>query len=290
MSKLNKTDFSGETSGDTRDRLEIPVRKVKFDYSGAPSESAAITHFLHILSLLFPDGEQFFVDSVKPYRGKITNPKLKEEVRRFIGQEAHHGHQHDVYNDFLAQTSPLPTKRARKVIKSTLQYATKVAPPMVGLSFTAAAEHFTAILAELLLSNEEFAEFVEPDHRKLWLWHAVEENEHKSVVFDVFKEMGGGYFNRVSTLTVITIIGIPALSVATLVMLAADGKFFSIKEWRTLRRFLFNKEVGLFPNLWRPFLSYYKRDFHPWQHDTSELINDWKKEYEEEALVSYLVR
>lgn len=44
------------------------------------------TAFFNALSLQFPDGEQQFINAVRLYRDKVDDPKLKEEIRGFIGQ------------------------------------------------------------------------------------------------------------------------------------------------------------------------------------------------------------
>ena len=53
---------------------------------------------------------------------------------------------------------------------------------------TAALEHFTATLAEMILSDPEARDmFGDETVKNLFLWHALEEAEHKAVAFDVYK-------------------------------------------------------------------------------------------------------
>ena len=62
-------------------------------------------------------------------------------------------------------------------------------------------EHFTATLAELVLTNEEIRDLMGDDAvRDLFVWHALEESEHKAVAFDVYKAVGGGERLRVWTM------------------------------------------------------------------------------------------
>ncbi|WP_417545759.1 metal-dependent hydrolase [Marinobacter sp.] len=51
--------------------------------------------------LKFPDGEQQFINVVRLYRDRIEDPKLKAEIRGFIGQEALHSREHKDYNEAL---------------------------------------------------------------------------------------------------------------------------------------------------------------------------------------------
>ena len=60
-----------------------------------------VTHFLNALSIFFPTGERFFMDSVRNYRHLVTDPELKQAVAGFIGQEAMHTREHVLYNDLL---------------------------------------------------------------------------------------------------------------------------------------------------------------------------------------------
>ena len=101
---------------------------------------------------MFPDGEDFFVRSVRHYRDQITDPDLKRQVAGFIGQEAVHGREHRVFNDRLDQLG-YPTKPFEKLTKKGLALRERVAPPAANLAATAALEHFTATLAELVLSE-----------------------------------------------------------------------------------------------------------------------------------------
>jgi Predicted metal-dependent hydrolase len=51
---------------------------------------------------MFPEGERFFMDTVRHFQDRITDPKLREDVRGFLGQEGIHGREHRRYNDMLA--------------------------------------------------------------------------------------------------------------------------------------------------------------------------------------------
>lgn len=65
------------------------------------SGDAFKTHMFNAMSVLFPDGERFFIDSVRHYRERVEDPALKQQIRGFIGQEGHHSREHLVYSDRL---------------------------------------------------------------------------------------------------------------------------------------------------------------------------------------------
>ena len=77
-------------------------------------------HVIAALSSVFPDGEDYFVRSVRHFRDRITDPALKRQVAGFIGQEAVHGREHRVFNDRLAELG-YPTKH--------YETFTRVGPP-----------------------------------------------------------------------------------------------------------------------------------------------------------------
>src|SRR5439155_2789582 len=114
------------------------------------------------------------------------------QVAGLIGQEAMHGRQHRALNDRLDQLG-YPTKRFERLTRRGLALRERFLPAASNLAATAALEHFTATLAELLLTSHEARELFGHDEvRDLFLWHALEESEHKAVAFDVYKAVGGG--------------------------------------------------------------------------------------------------
>ncbi|MCA3859791.1 MAG: metal-dependent hydrolase, partial [Burkholderia sp.] len=75
-------------------RFALPPERARdWHVQGVP-----VTHFMNALSLLFPAGERFFMDSVRNYRDQIEDPELKKQVIGFIGQEAMHTREHIEYN------------------------------------------------------------------------------------------------------------------------------------------------------------------------------------------------
>src|SRR3954453_18711569 len=136
---------------------KVPTRRISFEESlrdlpkhFADDGDLVLSHVAASLSAVFPDGEDFFVRSVRNFRDQIEDPELKRQVAGFIGQEAMHGREHRALNDRLAELG-YPTKRFERVTARGLALRERVMPPMSNLAATAALEHFTATLAELLL-------------------------------------------------------------------------------------------------------------------------------------------
>ena len=83
----------------------FPVRRMDFDFEGANRHFIAHDPVSSVLwvafQAYFPEGEQFFVDSVRNVRHQITDPQLQKDVSAFIGQEAMHGKEHATANQAL---------------------------------------------------------------------------------------------------------------------------------------------------------------------------------------------
>ncbi|HEX2578171.1 MAG TPA: metal-dependent hydrolase [Aquihabitans sp.] len=269
----------------TRDTSrEVVTRRISFESSlrDLPKHFAAdgdliLSHLAASLSAVFPDGEDFFVRSVRHYRDDVTDPVLRRQVAGFIGQEAVHGREHRALNDRLAELG-YPTKRIERMTRAGLGVRERLLPPSSNLAATAALEHFTATLAELVLSSED-ARALFGDQRvlDLFLWHALEESEHKAVAFDVYRAVGGTERMRTVTMDVLTVGFLGTMAVQVLASLLGDRATYRRGElrrsWRRFRRTpLVSRE------LWQRLRDYQRPDFHPDDRDTTELVERWRAE------------
>ncbi len=262
----------------------VPTRRISFEESlrDLPRHFAVdgdliASHVAASLSSVFPDGEDFFVRSVRHFRGEITDPELKRQVNGFIGQEAMHGREHRAFNDRLNQLG-YPTKRFERITRVGLELREKVAPPKSNLAATAALEHFTATLAELVLTSEETqALFGDDAVKHLFLWHALEESEHKSVAFDVYKAVGGTERMRVWTMNFLRFGFVAGMVVQVIVSLLGDRATYRRGNLRgSLKRF--RRSPLISKELWRQLKDYNRPDFHPDDRDTTELVARWREE------------
>jgi uncharacterized protein len=263
---------------------KVPTRRISFEESlqTVPRHFAAegdliLSHLAASLSAVFPDGEDFFVRSVRHYRDQITDPELKRDVTGFIGQEAMHGREHRAFNDRLDQLG-YPVKRVERLTKWGLELRERVAPASSNLAATAALEHFTATLAELLLTSEETRRlFGHEEVRNLFLWHALEESEHKAVAFDVYKAVGGTERMRVWTMNFLRYGFVAFMGLQVTVSLLGDRATYRRgnlrRSWRSFRRSPLVSRA-----LWRQLKDYNRPDFHPDDSDTTELVERWRAE------------
>ncbi len=233
-----------------------------------------VSQFFNTLSIFFPSGERFFIESVRNYRERITDPELQKAVTAFIGQEAMHGREHIEYNDaFVA--SGAPADAMERLVIGLLNFAKKVLPKADQLAVTIALEHFTAILADALLAQPALLEGAEPRYAALWRWHALEETEHKAVAYDVYQTVvgkgPGAYVRRCAALAALTVIFWGLVIPFHLIIMARDRGLFDFRGWGTLFKFLWLKP-GVFPHILPAYFDYYRPGFHPWQHDNRRFL------------------
>jgi hypothetical protein len=242
------------------------------------SGDLVMSHVVTNLSAMFPEGEDFFVRSVRNYRDRIDDPELKKQVAGFIGQEAMHGREHRTFNQRLQQLG-YPTNEIDRSVKWSFQLGEKVLPKSIQLAITAALEHYTATLAQVLLTDPEARQMIEVEEvRSLFLWHALEESEHKSVAFDVYQQVCGNWRRRVIVMQAVTVGFLLAIVASTVRSLLSDRATYRhplqlARSLAALRRSPFLRRTVI-AHLW----SYNGRAFHPEDSDTAELTERWRSE------------
>lgn len=250
----------------------IPPRKFNVDFSSMQADSyygndRVLTSFWNTLSLMFPEGEQFFVEAVRNYRGKISDERLQNEISGFIGQEAFHTHAHAKFNDLLKDHG-YPVDSVNKFLEKTLGYLAKN-HPMLSLHVTAILEHYTATLGMQLLDDSSHNGEIDKEARKLWIHHAIEEFEHRCVSFDVLTKVGGPFSDEVRILLFlpVTVVFVAVVSyVYALVLVKQRVKFSELKSVVKLVRLMSNN----LPQI----KDWFNRDFHPTWHQTD--TSRWK--------------
>ena len=100
-----------------RTQLNFKLDEVpRFWFGGDPFR----TRMFDALSLTFPDGERYFIQSVRLFRDQITDPSLAARVSDFIKQEAQHGIAHDIDTDSFYRLfkSIVYVRNCRKIVNN----------------------------------------------------------------------------------------------------------------------------------------------------------------------------
>jgi len=218
-------------------------------------------------------GEQFFIDSVR--NGVKALPESKRapfeaDVQGFVGQEATHRRIHALFNEQLAAQGHVNTWEER--IRQRLVKLQGV-NPRHAVAITAATEHFTAVLAEFMLAHPQALDGAESRLRTMWLWHSAEESEHRSTAFDVYRALGGNELYRRRWMRMVTLYFVTDVLRQTARNLWHDGELLRWRTWKSAAIFFFGKH-GLVRHCFKPWLAYFKADFHPLQQD-GQLAVDW---------------
>lgn len=246
--------------------LESPFAR---DWNGGDDFRSA---FFDALSMSFPLGEQFFIDAVRA-GAQVLPADAPAEVHAFIGQEATHRRIHALYNARLDRHGYVNGWGPRIAARNQ-QLAAQTADPRHAVAITAATEHFTAILAAYLLDHDDVAlAGAEPRLRTLWLWHASEELEHRSVAFDLYRALGGSLRWRRRWFGWITFFFLSDVLRQTVGNLHRGGRLWRWRTWASGASFLFGPR-GVVRRTFGPWAAYWRAGFHPSQQDGTRAA-DW---------------
>lgn len=281
--------------------MDLVARAPRLGFGSVPrhwfARSAAATHVVNGINLLFPAGERFFVRSVHRYLEGIEregHSDLAARVRGFFGQEGRHAQAHERFFQAMREQGYEIDTFLAWYQRVAYGFIEKHAPEPLSLSVTVALEHFTAILAEdALESGASLLAHADPEMRRLLEWHALEELEHKSVAFDVLAATHPGYALRMAGLAM----GAACLGgfwiVATRDLLAQDGLGLldAARELTRLRKAAEGGGTERIPAsiarrvFLRGILEYMRPGFHPDDKDHRALVARTLARLEAEGVV-----
>ncbi len=282
----------------------IPIRHMKFDFDPAKldhrfyMDAELASAYFASLSIFLTRGEDLVIDTARYHRDFITDPLLKQRVTSLIGQEAIHSKMHEELNEaYLIRD--LPVKLFRTWAGWAFEYGFERLPQPMKLSLMAGIEHFTAVLAEYMMNHEEiFFRSQDEKQRAIWMWHMLEESEHKDIAFDVFQELSNNYLLRIAGF-------FPALSTILVLISAASflvpfyrnpKNLISLRYWSEIPynfRLIFGLKDGVYGSSFKHIFDYLRPNFHPNDHDTSEFLEYYKEKLlnpENGILTPYLTK
>jgi predicted metal-dependent hydrolase len=230
---------------------------------------------MNALSSVFPPGEAFFVRSVQHYRDHIEEPELRAAMQAFGGQEGQHSRHHERHVELLVGQGFRLIESRNRIMRRVMPWVNRNFPRF-SLASTAALEHLTAIMARQMMRRpERWTGPMDPRMAPLWLWHAVEEAEHKAVAFDVLQRVAPSYPLRVVAMLLSVLDLFSETWLRTSYMLWVDGRLFEPRLWWRGLGFVWGRE-GILRGSGRDFLRWFRRDFHPDEVDDAELLAKWR--------------
>jgi uncharacterized protein len=231
------------------------------------------TAFLNALSVVFPRGETFMIEALRPWQARADG-KLAQDIATFIEQEAAHSREHIGLNKAIIEAGydigPLDA-----AIKQFVAFFSDTSE-LTKLGATMCIEHLTAIVAAEILSRREHLEGTDLELRKLWLWHAVEEVEHKAVAFDAWMfatrdwSATKRWLVRSSLMVAVSASFFVNRTRGQVELLRQDGLHWMRALPLALRHGFAKDSIGR--NVLGPWAAFLKPGFHPWDIDDRELL------------------
>lgn len=187
--------------------LDIVARDLRFDlaerpdpawFDGDPLKTAIMDGF----AVMLPEGERFFIRSLRHYLDRITDPAIRQDIQGYAVQEAYHTREHEAYNAALRRLGHDVDEMERRTRAGLARART----PFTRLLVTCAIEQVTYAFARFNLARPDLFAQANPAYRRLWIWHALEELEHSAVSLRVLRAVTPGmprwkrYIARVTVL------------------------------------------------------------------------------------------
>ncbi len=273
----------------TEQVANIPIRH--FDFKFSPDELDVkffmqkewATAYFAALSIFLTYGEELVIETARHHRDQIKDPILKQRLTSLIGQEAIHSKVHEEYNETMIPNH-LPVQLYRFLAEQVFNNTFLKFPQPLKLSMMAGIEHFTAVFAQYAMTHQDiFNHSLDEKTRALWLWHMLEESEHKDIAYDTYQVLSANYSLRILGffIALITLgVGVGA-GALFLPFLRRPQNTLSLSFWREAKGswdLLFGLRDGVFGSSLGHIFDYLRPSFHPNDHDTSDLLDYFKKE------------
>jgi predicted metal-dependent hydrolase len=185
---------------ETQSRQPIVVRQMDFHFpanidpvvvAGDPEQS----YMLIGLSLLLPYLEPYLIRTMKVAKKQVQDENLIRDIESFNGQEGQHFKQHMKLNDAIRLQGFEELGELEQQLDADYRRFTKTHSLRFNLAYAEGFEALTTAAARFSFERGE-AENTHPAVAALFKWHLVEELEHRTVAFDVYDHLCGGYFYR----------------------------------------------------------------------------------------------
>lgn len=181
------------------------ARRPDFDFSDTTAHWAKIPEFAHFLnsaSVSFPYLERFLNRTMAKVATTLSGDdartiKLKKDIQIFIRQEANHYSLHERFNAIMPR-SGYDISAIEAYIESEYERLWNTKSFAFCVAYCEGFETLGPPFAHIMLdmADDLFAG-ADPEVVALWKWHLMEEFEHRTVCYDAFAAVHGGYFLRI---------------------------------------------------------------------------------------------
>ncbi|MBI1252152.1 MAG: hypothetical protein GC189_11840 [Alphaproteobacteria bacterium] len=182
--------------------VDIPVRRMNFEFPDDMDlvfieDDPALSYFFVGAWMMLPYLEPYLIRTVQAAMAHIKDAETLEEMKRFCAQEGQHFRQHAKANEVVKRIHPSGPQLAALETEVEALFArwSREKPLRFNLAYAEGFESMTCAGARAQIEVGIFDDMKEP-LRGLMFWHIMEEIEHRTVCFDAFEKVCGGYFYR----------------------------------------------------------------------------------------------
>lgn len=183
----------------------LQVRRPKFDFTGEVpfiwnAENPAFSFNMNATSMIAIGFEQMIVAAVQEAKPLIKDPDVAQEATAFLRQEAQHSSSHRKHVSALIKRYPGLESTFNQVLAS-FDDLTATTSLQFRLAYVADVEATFTPSFKMFLDNADTL-FRPGDDRvaSLFLWHFVEEVEHRSSALIIYDEVVGKPWYRIRAL------------------------------------------------------------------------------------------
>ncbi len=185
---------------------DLQVRRVRFDFAGDDvsfnwnPERTAFAMQCNVISFFAPGFEKFIVDATREAIPLMRDSEAVEEANAYLRQEAAHSAAHQSHVRALVKRWPGLQQTMDDVIASYNRLTTTKTLAW-RLAYPAIVEATFTPYFKVFLDHED--KLFEPGDERvasLFLWHFVEEIEHRSSALLVYSAVHDSYLYRLKTI------------------------------------------------------------------------------------------
>jgi predicted metal-dependent hydrolase len=207
-------------------------------------EDPFLTCYFDAVSIAIPEGESFVNAQINLCKPKIKDETLLLQAKELTAQEAMHSKIHRKFNRHRADSGYQDlVGKLEAINKKGLDWWQRRSFNW-RLAFSAAIEVNTVYLGVILLDGD-FLKNADERIKTIFIWHCMEESEHKAVAFDVYQYLCGRKLLFFACMLILVPINLIDGLIAACILLKSQGKVFTLKNIKSFGRLYFGRH-GLF--------------------------------------------
>lgn len=183
---------------------EMVIRRMDFGFSPAMErvfvkDDPEMSYTFLGAWMMLPYLEPYLIRTMRQALPRITDPRLRNDLKHFCAQEGEHYKQHARANDIIRSINPgfEAVRPLETELDAEYKHFSKTKSLRFNLAYAEGFESMTSAVSTVQLEMGLY-DRVDSPLAELAKWHVMEELEHRTVAFDVLHAVGGGYFYRIA--------------------------------------------------------------------------------------------